>query len=873
MSGHGDLYPVENGTPRKWAQLEAAERLFFSTEKRDDALTIGLSSRLLLKEVIQNEHFDIDASVVFQLGESLITDAVSALMELVKNSYDADATFCKLTVSTKAIDDPDSRFHGALGSIRIEDDGSGMTLETIRSGWLIISNSGKRVLKRQSGTTAKGRTPLGDKGLGRLGTQRLGSNLEMLTLAAGAAVQQHVWFSWNDFATQRVLSDVIVHREPEKPSRGRGTTLIISGLRDLEVWKTTGKIDLETQLSQMISPYRAVRDFVVRAEVDGTTLDLVEITERLRDFAQLRYRLEFNDGSLRVFGRARLAYLRPDAADPREKAKFRELVELDEGKALFDFLGSRKRAQDFRLEFNQEAGWFVSFGTTIILDEINKITRINGKAADPGPFNGEVDFFSLSSESSSEQDLYTVGDYRRTIENQSGIKVYRDGFGIRVSNDWLNLGGQWTKARSYYTLKPQNTLGYIAISAKENAQLQEKTDREGFTDNAYYQNFLTLLKKFVDFSADAQEFLRRGFNDFRKAHEKKQANVPEEATPEALSLSMGTTLGRAGQFSYKVQNAGRKLKETITDADALLTNLGAGEGKASSRESVAALVEKLRDDASSAAKEVVDAQKYLEEASSMSNVGAVLASEIAELRDQMRQVYEVISLGLTAEALAHEINNVISQLGERTTKLSRSLRASASKDVRFFTYLEHVESAVAALRRQMIFLEPSLRYAREKRERIDLSEYSKELLQHYALHFMGKAIRIEITGQKAKGSFVINMNKGKLVQIIDNLVLNSEYWVKDSFRSSAAGGSVTIELKRPYLYVSDSGPGIDPTVENSLFEPFVTTKGKGRGRGLGLYVVQQLLRSDGCEIQLVPDRNVRGRLFKFQINLSGALVQ
>jgi signal transduction histidine kinase len=826
-----------------------------------------------LKNEANSEHFEIDASVVFQLGESLITDAVSALMELVKNSYDADATFCKLAVSTTAIEDPESPFKGALGSIRIEDDGSGMSLETIRSGWLTISNSGKRILKRQSGTTAKGRTPLGDKGLGRLGTQRLGSNLEMITLPSGSSVQQHVWFSWKDFAMQRVLSEVMVHREQEKPSRGRGTTLIISGLRDLETWRTSGKSDLETQLSQMISPYRAVRDFVVRAEVDGTTLNLVEITERLRDLAQLRYRLEFNDGSLNVFGRARLTYLRPEATDPGEKAKFRELVELDEGKALFQYLNSKKRAPDFRLELNHDGGWFVSFGKTIVLEELNTIARINGKAADPGPFAGEVDFFSLSTEASAEQDIYTVGDYRRTVEKHSGIKVYRDGFGIRVSNDWLNLGRQWTKARSYYTLKPQNTLGYIAISAKENAQLQEKTDREGFTDNAYYQNFLTLLTQFVDFSADAQEFLRRGYNDFRKAHEKKEANVPEEITPEALSLRLGATLGRAGQYRYKVQEAGRKLKETITEADELLTNLGTGEGGIPSPERVAALVRKLRDEASGAAKEVLDAQKYLEEASSMSNAGKVLAAEITELRDQIRQVYEVISLGLTAEALSHEINNVISQLGERTTKLSRSLRSSASKDLKLFTYLEYVESAVAALRRQMAFMEPSLRYAREKRERIDLAEYSQELLQHYTLHFIGAAIRIEITAQPRKGTFVINMNRGKLIQIIDNLVLNSEYWLKDSFRTGAARGSVAIELKRPYIYVSDSGPGIDPTVENSLFEPFVSTKGKGRGRGLGLYVVQQLLRSDGCDIQLMPDRNARGRLYKFQIDLAGALIQ
>jgi hypothetical protein len=56
------------------------------------------------------QHFDIHASVVFQLGESLITDSVQALVELVKNSYDADASYCKLSISTEEVADPGSPF-------------------------------------------------------------------------------------------------------------------------------------------------------------------------------------------------------------------------------------------------------------------------------------------------------------------------------------------------------------------------------------------------------------------------------------------------------------------------------------------------------------------------------------------------------------------------------------------------------------------------------------------------------------------------------------------------------------------------------------------------------------------------------------------
>jgi signal transduction histidine kinase len=82
-----------------------------------------------------SHHFDIHASVVFQLGESLISDVTQALVELIKNAYDADATYAKVTIETGSNNDIDwSVYKGAQGFIRIEDDGLGMDEPIIKSG-------------------------------------------------------------------------------------------------------------------------------------------------------------------------------------------------------------------------------------------------------------------------------------------------------------------------------------------------------------------------------------------------------------------------------------------------------------------------------------------------------------------------------------------------------------------------------------------------------------------------------------------------------------------------------------------------------------------------------------------------------------------
>jgi len=819
-----------------------------------------------------SEHFDIHASVVFQLGESLITDSVQALVELVKNSYDADASYCKLTISTEKVADPESSFAGSVGSITIEDDGTGMTLDAIRRGWLTISDSEKRDFKDRTLTTKKGRTPLGDKGLGRLGTQRLGFNVEMFTRTESSPVENHVWFSWKDFLGQHRLSDVDINREERLPVLKHGTKLLISDLREVTLWKGNAVKALETSLSQLISPYKEVRDFDVYAVVDGKELELVEIGEKLRQSAELRYILNFDRELFRISGSARLAYIRPPRT--QDKAVFADLVESDNGDRYFAYLKQTKIAQQFSFEKSSQGGWFLSYKTVRSFADFDGLELVDGKAANPGPFKGEIDFFSLDTQSSSEQSAFdTASEYKQIINTLSGIKVFRDGFGIRVASDWLGLGKQWTKGGSYYTLKPQNTLGYIAITARDNRQLEETTDREGFKSSPYYKNFYTLLTYFVRFSAQAQESLRRGWNDFRKTYERKLANVPEDSRPEALSATIGQALAKAVRHSTALSQVFLRVRASIDNSKAALGAVKRIEGQNGDYHHLETVLGELTEAVNDAEKISKEVQEYLDEVARLEKVGSVLTSQIQTLRDQIQQVHEIIGLGLTAEALSHETENITTQLAQRNKQLVRYLRSNSIKDARIVSFTEYVNTTIAGLRRQLLFLAPSLRYVREKRETIDVEQFTGELFKHYTMHFSSITAPISISVKARKGQhFQIEMNRGKLIQIMDNLFLNSEYWLQEDKRMGRLSlGTITIEVVKPYVRVSDNGRGVDPVVESTLFEPFVSAKSEGRGRGLGLYIVQQLLDSEGCSIRLMPQRNLNGRMFMFEIDLTGAL--
>lgn len=116
-----------------------------------------------------NYTFRPRAELLLQLGEQLIKNESIALIELIKNSYDADANLVE--VEMKDINSP------ILGEIRIKDDGFGMTKDTIENIWLEPGNTHKKDMVNQGKRTPKGRLPIGEKGIGRFGVYKKGMKL------------------------------------------------------------------------------------------------------------------------------------------------------------------------------------------------------------------------------------------------------------------------------------------------------------------------------------------------------------------------------------------------------------------------------------------------------------------------------------------------------------------------------------------------------------------------------------------------------------------------------------------------------------------------------------------------------------------------
>lgn len=815
-------------------------------------------------------HFDVHPSVAFQLGADLISDDAQALLELVKNCYDAEARNARIDIDTRARASdlqPASAYPTAQGVITVIDDGAGMDLKTVEKAWLVMSNSPKRKLKA-SGQPSKGRVPLGDKGLGRLGTQRLADNVELFTKSAGANKELHVAFSWPDFENAEELRKVQVQRLDDLPSqRKQGTTIFLSGLREPERWRgEEARTELEQRLSELLSPFEEIKDFSLTVRIDGTPIEPAEVSRRIRREADSTFRFEFNGDVLDLDCRVKLRYLEP-AGDARRRA-FESQVLHDQGKRLFKYLDELDAAKRGFTVAGGSGPWFTRLRKSVPFDSVTGRVMIGAgpQIANPGPFRGEVDSFDYD-QLPEDSAFGTKKEFARHIKALAGVRVYRDGFGVRVDRDFLQLAKAWTGGSSWYGLKPANTIGFIQLSAASNPQLVETTDREGFKTTSHYRNFTRLLEEFVKFSQETLEFLRRGTLQFCDSFLQFQAGVAEAKSPEDVAGSLTHVFEVAGVAKTTATEA----RHTAADVNRAVTKAVADAGKvnfASERDAKtfkAALT--AVEESQAKLLEIVERVETLaaEVAGGQAKLG-VLYRQIEGLREQLRRSMEAIGLATTVEALTHEIAQIASGLGERVSEVKRHV-GKPTEHERVTAFLRHVEAAIAGLRKQLAHIEPSLRYARERREVIVLSDFLKEFAKFHQERWDGTKLRVDVEG-KLRSPFSIRINRGKLTQVFDNLLYNSEFWLREEMRlGHISEGQVTIELDPPRVAFRDNGRGIDPAVEGAIFDPFVSTK--KNGRGLGLFIVRELLAGDDSVIRLLPERNKHGRRYMFEIDFAG----
>jgi len=202
--------------------------------------------------------FEASAYLQRLIGRDLVPNEEMAIVELVKNSYDSGATQVNIFIQ------PDSE--KKPGYIRIADDGSGMSIDDIRSNFMFAGYSDR------PDQTRRVRVPTGEKGIGRFAADKLGRTLEVFTRQRRQNEGIRLRIDWRAFearakAFNQIHAEYTVGPVPQVLNQ-HGTTLEIGRLRTQ--W-TSAKLDsLRNWLKDLFDPFRPPKDFSVTLELAGT---------------------------------------------------------------------------------------------------------------------------------------------------------------------------------------------------------------------------------------------------------------------------------------------------------------------------------------------------------------------------------------------------------------------------------------------------------------------------------------------------------------------------------------------------------------------------------------------------------------------------
>lgn len=399
-------------------------------------------------------NFKSRARLMPQIGDQLIKNESIALLELVKNAYDADAP--DVWVEMWDIDKTDK------GKIIVKDNGDGMDLSIVENSWMEIGTDNKKNLLDDyilnDKKSALGRLPMGEKGIGRFGVHKLGSKITLITRMQGRkeVVVKIDWTLFEKFDYLEQVPITVIEREPEYfTGQQKGTYIEITELKN--VW-TRGKLrDVYRSIMSLQSPFESIQSFNVVFETSHKEwLEGLLTVDKIKNDA-----LFFADVSIEGNEITELKY---------EFKPWKVLNKLEEKQVVRTHIEMCREERE---------------------DKKKILKKIDLGLFDIGKVRMKLMIFDLDNTILS----YGVSDkkgLKEYLKNNGGIAVYRDNIRIYEygdsGNDWLQLESKRINAPGT-TLSSKITIGAIYLNRQDSGSLIEKTNREGFVENGAFEEF------------------------------------------------------------------------------------------------------------------------------------------------------------------------------------------------------------------------------------------------------------------------------------------------------------------------------------------------------------------------------------------------
>lgn len=753
-----------------------------------------------------NVPFNISARTAKLIGLENFANAEGAIVELVKNAYDADADVCVVVADIR-----ESREDSKLYII---DNGSGMTEEVILRHWMTIGTDDKLVNAKSS---IKKRVKSGAKGIGRFALNRLGRNVEMITFASENKGNGYKWeVDWSAFDKAETLTEITAsidkycYEEAAKwfddsglkklPiaeklnfTEFQGTVLCISDLRD--TWTDESLSNLLNNLEMLIPEHmQSIFTLYLYKMRDLEWSGKVNPTEYL-DFD---YKVSaFFDGVKTI-----------DVTIERNELN----VSLLETKYVKVFNREAMQVSPYRLEdFRNKTIKKISFvSDQVPQDLLNNV----------GPFSFTFFFIKNTNSDDRERDGAKKYPYnqidssarRNWLAKFGGVRIFRDEFRVRPygenGNDWLALGRRQAQSPGGagqklggYRIRPNQISGVVSISRLTNKAFEDKSSREGIQENDEFEVFKNILLRMISaFEEDRNYIMYNLSEQYKEEH---------PVTVKAQDIAKETL--------------SKTEKETQTDDALKLKTLAEG---------FQSLEEEL------------DAKE----------------AELAMLRG-------LASMGISVATYTHELRSVMLRLLPRNNLLRnilvKYLPVEQFSGMRFnnpYKELDTMKGEDEKLYNWLLYSLHSIQRSKRDWKEINLSEYFNGFVSGWEPSLSKKNIKI-VSDFTELGEARIDAIEMDLDSVYNNFIANS---INAFLKSPEMNKTITIRAINDHGYAVidfvDNGCGLaveykdNPDVIFNAFETsIVDGKNNKIGTGMGLFIAKGVIdKFNDSNISILP---------------------
>lgn len=867
-----------------------------------------------------NKQMTFDSRIIEHMGKDLITAPEVALVELIKNSIDAGSHVVNIKIFPKfdknIVEEQNSSLDKNIMSlcennigqacILVEDFGKGMNETLLDEGFLRV---GTQVKLNQDDIL------FGQKGIGRLASQRLGNTLVVETTQAYEEKINAVIIDWNKVQNADINHIDIPYYSLNKAEISKSFTKlwildariddIVSRPQQENIFDDVIalKPEVSSALIFLVSPFYESEKININVEYNSSPIPLgfqkeyLNVAESIHSFRLYRDEIKGMTLELKMtiapfyiekvhktrlgnevdFSRYKLTADKYEELYKKYKKRYETTLcsSINEEDIIKYFI--KQLNKNFKIRKGKDNKVkYDKYIQELAIKNINNLSKISEISGEIYSFkrDNQVGSLYLDFVQKTKDRLknVTVRDIQSFLKLYNGVKLYRNNYRVGFlgnrDNDWIEMQQYRTMGQQFYRFNLGDTLGYVKINDPRQDYIKEISSRL----DIYMDDIAYSFKDFVNYI----------FNDHFYRFNKAADDITRQILLEEnlIDKRLPEKVVNASKETEELLKQNKKLIDRIKKTKQLLDKNVVVEGNIASipREVFNETIDVLQGVGSNADKTqsvIIQSQKLLSEATVY----------LDKIEIEAFNNYKLMANGLLTETITHELHSLVNSEANRDLEIywqpieDYIIKNAVSLYNNEFTSLRDIYDTVMEKIGDVSNLYNLLEGTFIKKGSKSALDYEniEETINKVLKNLNKDLAKQKISVVVSNLNYSLMLPKGVLLHVFYNLMTNSQYWI-DYRRKKARTDKSFSSNEKDFIRINgladgsiefyDSGTGVLKNMEYILFEALQSGKENNEGRGMGLYIVKKLLQSFDADIYLSEDRNAYGNRYKFIISLS-----